>query len=373
MGGGNLPTLLPDPAPGISIVATRISVITEETKNTTGGGVTLTTKGNATLASDTETTATLTYTSAVTFQVDNATGLPIAGTEQHVAGYVDEAGNFVPIGEINTNPGSPRNGLIKKSTLTAEETALIKKTTTQTNPNGGKLQVGGTANIDGQTTTHGLDNSGNKITGVADGVAATDAANVGQLTAAVQTETDRAIGAEAGLQTNIDTEVTRATGAEGVLQTNIDTEATTRAAADASIRTDFAAADLVEKNARIAADNVLQTNISNEVTRATNAEAGLQNNINTETANRIAADKGLGKRIDKNSRGIAMVAAMTNTTINPGMCQAVDFNMAQFDGQTGFAFGYSYKINENLQLHTAGASTTDFEEVVARLGVSYQW
>ncbi|MFN6016120.1 MAG: hypothetical protein ACK49N_00985 [Verrucomicrobiota bacterium] len=86
-----------------------------------------------------------------------------------------------------------------------------------------------------------------------------------------------------------------------------------------------------------------------------------------------AADRNLRNDIDTNTRGIAMVAAMTNTTIRDGMTQGVDFNISQFEGETGFAFGYAHKINENMQLHGAAASTTDFEESVGRLGVSFQW
>jgi hypothetical protein len=99
-------------------------------------------------------------------------------------------------------------------------------------------------------------------------------------------------------------------------------------------------------------------------------ENKLQTNINNESTARMAADRDLGNRIDKNTRGIAMVAAMTNATIQPGMNQAVDFNVAHFEG---FAFGYANKINENLQIHAAAASTTDFGESVIRLGLSYQW
>ena len=86
-----------------------------------------------------------------------------------------------------------------------------------------------------------------------------------------------------------------------------------------------------------------------------------------------AADRNLRNDIDTNTRGIAMVAAMTNTTIRDGMTQGVDFNISQFESETGFAFGYAHKVNENVQIHGAAASTTDFEESVGRLGVSFQW
>jgi hypothetical protein len=86
-----------------------------------------------------------------------------------------------------------------------------------------------------------------------------------------------------------------------------------------------------------------------------------------------AADRGLSNRIDKNTRGIAMVAAMTNSTIEAGKNHAVDFNAATFDGESGFAFGYAQRVNENVQLHGAASTTSDCEESAVRLGVSIQW
>jgi len=89
-----------------------------------------------------------------------------------------------------------------------------------------------------------------------------------------------------------------------------------------------------------------------------------------QNANNIANNK---RDIQTNTRGIAMVAAMTNTTVLPGNTQAIDFNLSHFEGETGFGFGYARAINPNLQLKIAVASTTDFEESVVRAGVSYQW
>ena len=98
--------------------------------------------------------------------------------------------------------------------------------------------------------------------------------------------------------------------------------------------------------------------------------------INTN-ANNIAKNKRNIARnaddIETNTRGIAMVAAMTNTTVLPGNCHAIDFNLAHFEGETGFAFGYAHAVNPNLQLKISAASTTDFDESVVRAGVSYQW
>jgi hypothetical protein len=139
------------------------------------------------------------------------------------------------------------------------------------------------------------------------------------------------------------------------LQGSIDAEVATRTSADTAIRSEFSSADTAIRSEFAAADTVLRNELQV-------ADSKLQSQIDSNR-----------NQIDSNTRGIAMVAAMTNTTIAAGMTQAIDFNIAQFDNATGFAFGYGYRVNENLQVNAAGASTTDFEEGVARMGVSYQW
>jgi hypothetical protein len=307
--------------------------------------------------------------------------------------------------------------------LTVHGNTILGDTVTNTTAISGAATVGGTLAVTGATTTHGINNSNTQITGVAAGVAPTDAANVGQVTTVatdLATEVTRATTAEGVLTTGLSNEVTRATAAEGVLTTGLANEVTNRGIAVAN-----------EATARAAADSGLQTSINTEVTRATNAEGvlttglanevtnrtnavtaeataraaadtaeataraaadtlirhdfgvadtTLSNQITAEANTRAAEDAHLqsqinssSRQIDRNTRGIAMVAAMTNTTIQAGMKQAIDFNLSQFDCQTGFAFGYGYKVNENLQINAAGGSTTDFNEGVFRLGLSYQW
>jgi hypothetical protein len=243
--------------------------------------------------------------------------------------------------------------------------------------------------VEGSTSTQGIDNNGQTITELAAGVAPTDAANVGQVTAgdtAVTTAFQAADAAEVIardaailVETNARiADVNIEEAARILADTSIRTDFATAdnvvrgeftaadnvvrgefaaadnvvrgqfAAADLSIRTDFAAADLVEKNARIAADNSIRSDYQ-------------------------AADSRLRSDIDQNTRGIAMVAAMTNTTVAEGKTHGVDFNLAQFQSETGMSFGYANRINENLQIHAAAASTTDFDEAVGRIGVSYQW
>ena len=220
---------------------------------------------------------------------------------------------------------------------------------------------------------------------------------------------------------DVNAEEARATAAEGVLDGKIATEKTLRQAADATLTTNLA----TEKTERQAADATLDSKITNYQTAQTslirkdpngrihigqnslitqeiggvqklfaedasgkainidvsNGSDLLVNGVSVATDDDIsairsdyqAADRNLRNDIDTNTRGIAMVAAMTNTTIRDGMTQGVDFNISQFESETGFAFGYARKINENVQLHGAAASTTDFDESVGRLGVSFQW
>jgi hypothetical protein len=253
--------------------------------------------------------------------------------------------------------------------------------------------------VEGSTTTNGIDNSGKTITNVAAGIVATDAANVGQVTAGdaavttafqaadaaeviariadVDAEEARALAAEGVLTTNLASEVTRATNAEGVLTTNLASEVTNRIA------------DVNAEEARaLAAEGVLTTNLASEVTTRTNADLSIRNDYTAADAlernARIAADdqirsdyKAADSRlrgdIDQNTRGIAMVAAMTNTTVEAGKTHGVDFNVAQFQDETGMSFGYANRINDCLQIHAAAASTTDFDEAVARIGMSFQW
>ena len=92
------------------------------------------------------------------------------------------------------------------------------------------------------------------------------------------------------------------------------------------------------------------------------ADAGLQRQI---TRNR--AD------IDRNARGIAMVAALQHTTVLPGMTQALDLSAAHFEGETGMAINYARRINENVQINFGAASTSDFDESVIKGGIGWQW
>ena len=89
---------------------------------------------------------------------------------------------------------------------------------------------------------------------------------------------------------------------------------------------------------------------------------GLQSQINS---NRLD--------IDRNARGIAMVAALQHTTVLPGMTNALDVSAAHFEGETGMALNYSRRINENVQINFGAAATSDFDESVIKAGLGVQW
>jgi hypothetical protein len=413
----------------------------------TGGGAIIDNAGNATLNASTGTSNLVTVsrvTEARLFNADqganagqpvpgsqsyylvDANGLEIVGSRVSVGdpGIADSAAALAAFEELIDGDGNGDLDFTSPDFAAATATVPLPAT-------GGNLTVGGNATIAGTASTNGIDNNGETITGVADGVADDDAVNKGQLDAEeaariadVDAEEARALAAEGVLDGKIDTEIAdriadvdaeeaariadvdaeeaRALAAEGVLDGKIDTEIADRIAdVDAEEAARIADVDAEEARA-LAAEGVLDGKISDEAIRATSAENLLSGRITAETSARIladddlldriqaeestraiqdnairnefrSADQALGKRIDTNTRGIAMVAAMTNTTVQPGMKQAVDFNMAQFEGETGFAFGYSYRVSQNLQIQGAGASTTDLEESVVRLGMSYQW
>lgn len=77
--------------------------------------------------------------------------------------------------------------------------------------------------------------------------------------------------------------------------------------------------------------------------------------------------------IDRNARGIAMVAALQHTTVLPGMSNALDVSAAHFEGETGLALNYARRISDNVQINFGAASTSDFDESVIKAGIGWQW
>ena len=460
----------------------------------TNGGAVITNAGNATLSETTTQTNTAVYTIETReIKISNpagytdvagtygpagtfyANGTTLPGTNEDVATFRDADGNLTsvisdlpgvgPIVNVDgdgdpilseaqvtaATPNAPAEFFTTSDPVVTPNTGnlIVEGNTTLGNSLTDTTNVSGDLTVGGQATTNGLDNSGEAITNIADGTAATDAASVGQVTAAVNAEAATREAADIVLPDNINTEAASRAAADVVLQDNINTEAATRAAADVVLQDNIN----TEAATRAAADEVLQDNIDAEVAdrsrlitsvgqnadgneiihigphslvtqelggqqllsaenalgnpidirvtggsnlivdgmtttnginnsgqRITNVGDGIApgdavnvRQLSNETSARLAGDRHLENKIDTNTRGIAMVAAMTNTTVAPDMKQAVDFNWANFEGENGFGLGYAYRINPHLQLNAAAASTTDFDESVVRLGVSYQW
>jgi O-succinylbenzoate synthase len=126
--------------------------------------------------------------------------------------------------------------------------------------------------------------------------------------------------------------------------------------------------------------------VSNDTDIASNSAAIVDARAYTDTreglirADFAAADANLQSQIDsnrsdieRNARGIAMVAALQHTTVLPGMNNAFDLSAAHFEGETGLALNYARRINENVQINFGAASTTDFDESVIKAGIGVQW
>ena len=70
---------------------------------------------------------------------------------------------------------------------------------------------------------------------------------------------------------------------------------------------------------------------------------------------------------------IAMVAALTHSTVLPGKSHALDVSAAAFEGETGVAINYSGRLDENTQVNFGYAGTGFFEENIIRGGIGFQW
>jgi len=107
-----------------------------------------------------------------------------------------------------------------------------------------------------------------------------------------------------------------------------------------------------------------------------NGNAGVQSQLDqnagaiASNSNRIDSNK---SDIERNARGIAMVAALQHTTVLPGMNNALDVGAAHFEGETGMSLNYARRVNENVQFNFGAAATTDFEESVIKAGIGVQW
>lgn len=131
---------------------------------------------------------------------------------------------------------------------------------------------------------------------VANGVAALDAVNRGQLDDAItaasssaSAEQARALAAEAVLQAAIDAEEARALAAEDSLRNDLNAEIARATAAEQAIASDLAD-EIADRTAAVAAEAAARAAaVSAEQTRAEAEEASLRADLNTEISDRQAA------------------------------------------------------------------------------------
>ena len=125
--------------------------------------------------------------------------------------------------------------------------------------------------------------------------------------------------------------------------------------------------DTVTKPTASMLEAMLSANVGDDV--YVQGRPGLQSQIDN-VQSQVNANK---RDIDQNRRGIAMTAALVNSTILPGMKNALDIHAAYFDAEVGLALNYSRGLSENLQVNFGAATTSDFEESVLRAGLGIQW
>lgn len=440
-GDTELPSIVNDET--TSTVFTQTGSVLEERVDSAGGGVTLDTNGNATLARAAVEGVEYEYLQVTAFDVYNPghpeAGEPVPGTVRRVGGYKDaETGQFVMLGELD------EEGLLNVDSLTEEQKAVIA-TSMDMPEEGGNLMVGGNATVKGQLQANNgvVDAEGeNLISKDADGAVHIGSNSLvtqevgGQQLLYAEDGTGNPIDIRVTNDSNLTVDGTTLTGdlnvvtdaavgndltvgnnatVAGTTTTN-DLEVVNNASVgndlvvsnDAMIGNDIAVAnnaavanDLdVGNNANVSSDLTVGNNaqVSNDLAVGRNASVGQDLQISRDAAVGrslyVTDDVYVGGRteglqsqidrnrghiednaddIDTNRRGIAMVAAMTNTKIEPGKKQALDYNISYFEGEAGLGIGYGYRINDMMQLNFAGSSTFDFEEAVGRVGISMQW
>lgn len=365
-GTAGVPLSIQDNGDGTSTVSTRISTVDVDRVSNTAGGVQLDANGNVTLTPEETTTSQLRYGIFSQFHVDNATNT--AGPTTYVAGIVDEDGNLVSIlagVAVDTADSDSLNWRIDLDdpSLNVNDILIDSQVTT----NDGNLTVGGNAEIAGSLKVDGVDVATvTDIDDAFDAQALVDAAQdqeiakiateIADRTALIRREADGLIHIGDNSMIYDDTQAgsDRLTSSKSLLilgggaTTDIQVDANLEVLGDATFR-----------------QNVF---VDGDIFVGGRAQ-GLQAQTDANTA-AIANNR---RDIEKNRRGIAMVAAMTQSTVLPGMTHALDANVAHFEGKTGMAVSYSRRINENVQLNLAGASTTDFKESVIRGGIGVQW
>jgi hypothetical protein len=187
------------------------------------------------------------------------------------------------------------------------------------------------------------------------------------------------------LQDDIDQNELDSDTADTNLQTNIDSEVTTREAMDSAIAVAIGLSESETGSYTYTAN--ASTNYIQSATSVIDATEKLDQALYSESQARISADNALRssinanqsnieenrKGIEENRKGIAMVAAMTHTTLLPGNDKAMDIGVGYFRSESAYSINYAGRLNENVQLNFSAASTSSFKDSAVRCSLGFQW
>lgn len=212
------------------------------------------------------------------------------------------------------------------------------------------------------TVTDGIELNGSKITGLADGTAATDAVNRGQLDA----EANARIAGDAALQAAVTTEAGLRASEDTAIRTALTTEATTRANADLQLnqriateeaaRASLATSISAETAARIAADNALTTSINGLGTRVGALEARV------------------GKIENKIDGSTAVAVAMGGSAFLPDMKFNLTGNVGTYGGEQAGSLQIGALVSDHVAVNAGVAKGfTKSGKTAGRVGFTFGW
>ena len=142
--------------------------------------------------------------------------------------------------------------------------------------------------------------------------------------------------------------------------------------------------DAIEAGVGLNADGSYTANAGmtyiDDATSVVDATEQLDQALYEESQARISADNALRASIDQNQsdieenrKGIAMVAAMTHTTLLPGNDKALDIGVGYFRSESAYSINYAGRLNENVQLNFSAASTSAFKDSAVKCSLGFQW
>jgi trimeric autotransporter adhesin len=315
--------------------------------------------GSATFNGSTSINGGLSLTGSI-----NAAGITSSGGMTNTGTFTNN-GSATVIGGLTANAitaaSGQINGLLTTNALTTGNINAATLSTTGGATVQGFLNVGNGASILGTTQlataqifqalniSNGaaVNMGGNRVQNVAAGTASTDAVNVGQLNAAVT-----GVGAAAA-----------------AAQTTANTALANAATAQASAN--MALAQNVVQDTRLTAVEAINTTQDNRLTAA--------ELLNTAQSNQIsaleAATQSLGSQIALNQEqangGIATAMALGGMMVVPDSSVTVNFNLATYRGEQGFAGGIVARLGPRVYINAGVAGSTVRGSTGGRVGIAF--